>query len=437
MPSRRSFLSSLVAAPFVLNAALRAQAQADLDVAIIGAGAAGLVAAHAAREKGLSARIFEARNRVGGRIVTNASLGPAYDAGAFYIHYADRNPWSGIAAKLGVPTMDDNLLSGGFDVFRNGKPLPPEERGRRRGAFGRLSAGIDREGADVDLSFADAARRYVPEVMDAANGMSLLSLGEEPGRVSVRDYQRLDSGDDLVVPTGYGNLLRLYAEGLDIALSTPVSVVDYSGAGVVLDTPRGRVKARRAIITVPVSLLQAEAIRFTPALPQTTQTAIHGLGMGALTKVALHFEGARFGLSPWTQYFDQGEGGDLINFEFWPFDRNLVIAFFGGDYARSIAKLGEEGASRAILDRLVAILGEEARRAYRGGRLAGWSESPFSRGSYSIAKPGQAGARDVLAQPVAERLFFAGEATAGSASMTAGGAAIAAQRAIAQIAELK
>ena len=435
MITRRDFAASGVAVPFILSAGSRAQAQANIDIAIIGAGAAGLVAAHHARAHGLSARIFEANHRVGGRVHTDDTLGPAFDAGAFYIHYADRNPWRDIAAQMGVPTLDDATLWGGFGVFRNGKPMSPEERGR--GAFGRLSAAIDHEGADIDLSFADAARKYVPDVVGAANGISLLSLGEDPSRVSVRDYQRLDSGDDLVIPTGYGNLLKRYAEGVDITLSTPVSAIDWSGAGVKLETARGRVNARYAIITVPVSLLQTEAIRFTPALPLETQTAIHGLGMGALTKLALHFEGARFGLSPWTQYFDQGAGGDLINFEFWPFDRGLVIASFGGDYARSIAKLGEEGATHAILDRLVAILGAESRHTFRGGRLAGWSEAPFSRGSYSIAKPGQAGARDVLAQPVGERLFFAGEACAGSASMTAGGAALAARRAVEQIRALR
>ena len=114
-----------------------------------------------------------------------------------------------------------------------------------------------------------------------------------------------------------------------------------------------------------------------------------------------------------------------------------MIAFFGGDFARALAKAGEEEAVRVIHARLAAILGEDARKAFRGGRLAGWSADPFALGGYSIAKPGHAAAREILAEPVSERLFFAGEACAGIASMTAGGAAIAARRAIDQIALLR
>jgi monoamine oxidase len=86
-----------------------------------------------------------------------------------------------------------------------------------------------------------------------------------------------------------------------------------------------------------------------------------------------------------------------------------------------------------MLGRLLAILGQDARKAYRGGKLAGWSAEPYSLGGYSIAKPGQAGARDILAEPVADRLWFAGEASAGSGSMTAGGAALAGARAVEMI----
>lgn len=437
MISRRIFASSLIAAPYVANLSARAQARADVDVAIIGAGAAGLVAAHRAREMGLSARIFEARTRVGGRVHTDKSLGPAFDAGAFYIHFSERNPWREIAGGLNVPCIDDGPLSGGFEVFRNGKPLPLEERGRRRGAFGRLSAAIDQGSAGDDLSFAEAARRHAPELLESAGGMTLLSLGEEPDRVSIRDYQRLDSGDDLVVPSGYGALLEQYAQPLEIELGTKVTAIDWSGPFVRLETPNGRIAAKHVVITVSVGVLQSGAIRFTPALPARHANAIGGLGMGALTKVALRFEGTRFGLSPWTQFFDQGVRGDLINFEFWPFERDLVLAFFGGDFARELAKAGEGEAVRVILARLVAILGEDTQKAFRSGRLAGWSADPFALGGYSIAKPGHAGAREILAEPIAARLFFAGEASAGIASMTAGGAALAARRALDEIVRLR
>ena len=164
-------------------------------------------------------------------------------------------------------------------------------------------------------------------------------------------------------------------------------------------------------------------------------TALDGIGMGALTKLALRFEGAKFSITPWTQYFDIGSGkSDLVNFEFWPWNNDLVVAHFGGDYARGVATQGEEGAVAHMRDRLFAILGSDARRAYRGGRLAGWSADPHALGCYSIAKPGHAGARDVLAEPIANRLYLAGEASAGGGSMTAGGAALAGRAAVEAVA---
>jgi monoamine oxidase len=434
MITRRTFQNALVAAPFAAGGAMRAEARADLDIAIIGAGAAGLMAAHRAREKGLTARIFEARHRVGGRIHTDAALGIPFDAGAFYIHFAERNPWYDAARALNVELVDDNTLWGGFNVFRNGQPIPMEERSRRRGAFGRLSAALDNEAPGADLSFAEAARRIAPELAEAAAGLTLLSLGENPERVSIRDYQRLDSGDDYVLPAGYGALLEAYARGLDIRLAIPVSGIDLSGDAARLILPGGVVTARAVIVTVSVGVLQAGGIRFSPELPQTHRDAIAGLGMGALTKVALKIEGNRFGLSPWTQFFDQGTSDDLLNIEFWPFGRAIAIAFLGGDYARRLAAQGEAAAVEAVRARLVAILGHAAGSAITGGRLAGWSADHYALGSYSIVRPGQVAARAALEEPVAQKLWFAGEANAGPASMTAGGAAIAGRRAVDQIA---
>lgn len=434
MITRRAFHSGLIAAPFVLGAASRALASADIDVAIVGGGAAGLMAAQRAREKGFTARIFEARNRVGGRIHTDQSLGAAFDAGAFYIHFAERNPWYEAAQALKFELVDDNTLWGGFNVFRNGRPIPMEERGRRRGAFGQLSAAVEREEAGADLSFAEAARKLAPELLEAASSLTLLSLGENPERVSIRDYQMLDSGDDYVLPEGYGALLEAYAKGLDIALATPVLAIDTSGDGVRLTLPSGIVHARAVIVTVSVGVLQAGGIRFTPELPPAHRAAFDGIGMGALTKVALRIEGTRFGLSPWTQFFDQGSTDDLLNLEFWPFERDLAVAFLGGDYARRLVAEGEAAAVEAVRARLIAILGADAAKAITGGKLAGWSADPYARGSYSIAKPGQVAARAALEAPVMDRLWFAGEANAGPASMTAGGAAIAGRRAVDQIA---
>lgn len=434
MISRRHFAAGTLAAPFVLNASARAQVAADLDIAIIGGGAAGIVAAQRAREKKLTARIFEAQGRLGGRVYTDETLGAGYEAGAFYIHFGERNPWREIAEIHKFELVDDNTLWGGFNVFRKGQPIPAEERSRRRGAFGRLSMELEKEGRNVDLSFAEAARRHAPELLEAAQSLTLLSLGEDPEHVSIRDYQNLDSGDDYVLPRGYGHLLETHAAGLDVSLKTPVTAIDLSGPVARITTAGGVVTARTVVLTASIGVLQAGRIRITPGWPPEMERALNGLRMGAMTKVALRMDGDRMGLTPWTQYFDQGDGDELVNFEFWPFDRPLIVATFGGDYGRSLAKAGEETAVSVIRDRLVAILGEQHRTRLVQGRLAGWSADPYAMGSYSVALPGKMEARRVLERPVLNKLWLAGEANADAASMTAGGAAIAATRAVDDIA---
>jgi monoamine oxidase len=158
MISRRALLAGSMAAPFLANTVARAQGAADIDVAIIGAGAAGLHAAHRAKALGLSARIFEARARVGGRVFTDTSLGSDFEAGAFYIHWSESNPWTEIAKKLQIEAISDNGLFGGFDVFAHGRRLTGEERSRRRGGFFRLANVLDGEPQTTDMSFGEVAR---------------------------------------------------------------------------------------------------------------------------------------------------------------------------------------------------------------------------------------------------------------------------------------
>lgn len=427
--NRRFFNAGLVSAPFVLGASGRAEAKAETDIAIIGAGAAGLTAAHRAREKGLTARIYEARPRVGGRVFTDASLGAEFEAGAFFIHFGPRNPWREVAHAFEQKMLDEAIFRTEFEMFRNGERLSSEDRQRRRSAYSRLAARIEEEGNGDDISFAAAAREFLPDVAENIRNLTLMSVGEEPDRVSFHDYDRLDYGGDLVLPGGYGRLLEAYARGLDIRLSTPVTAIDLSGSGVRLSMPGGSVEARAVIVTVPVNVLKAGAIRFTPGLPNGITRALDGLGMGALSKVAFRVD-ARFGVAPWTQYVDVGAPGETIHFGFYPFERPLIVAHFGGDYARKLNAAGEKTAIEAIKARLVAILGAEAQKHITGASHAGWSADPFSLGGYSFVRPGRIAARDALEAPVEGKLFFAGEANAGIASMTAGGAALSARRAV-------
>ena len=429
--TRRSLLAA--GATLALPRALRAQALFDTDVVIVGAGPAVLGAARACVRTGKRFVMLEARERIGGRVFTDASLGAPYDAGAFYIHWAERNPWRTIAADLGVSVRDENAIpSGAWLSFENGAPV---ERSGRRRQFAELSRRFDTDLSEVpDVSFTERVED-APDLLQGARGMARMAVGEEAERVSALDYAGLWSGDDLIVPDGYGALVQRFGAAFPVKLSTPVTHIRWDGRGVVVESPAGRLTARAVIVTVPVGVLAAGAIRFTPELPALTQEGLGGLSMGALTKIGLRLDGSRFGLPVNSNLWDEIPGAGGINFECWAFDRNLIVALFGGDFARDVLAQGERAAVETMLDRLTAMLGPKVRGAFKGASVNGWATDPFSMGCYSHARPGQASARARLAQPVGERIWFAGEATAVGdgdfgAAMTAGGAFLAGEAAV-------
>jgi monoamine oxidase len=410
---------------------------ADLDVVVIGAGAAGIAAARELKAAGRQVLVIEARDRLGGRAFTDATLGPSYDAGAMFIHWAERNPWVKIAADLGIATPSESW-GGGFRVFADGRPMPDADRMKRRAVFGQIDRRL--ETIDIgkrDLSVAELLGDLGPEMAPVAASGLLLSIGEESDRISARDYQRLWAGDDLVVPSGYGNLVARHGEGLDIRLSEPVSAIRWDGPGVEITTPSGTLRARACILTVPVGVLKAGSIRFTPELPSGTRDALDGIGMGALTKIALKVEGDRFGISPGMSYLEAGSPRAMMNLDLFPDDRNLVIATCGGDHARDLSHAGANEARAHVTDLLAKMVGENVRKAVTGVSFPAWWTDPFSRGSYSVCLPGSEAARDRLAEPVGGRIWFAGEATAGGGAMTVGGATLAGRAAAAAVARLK
>ena len=296
----------------------------------------------------------------------------------------------------------------------------------RRADFVRLNALLD--GGDIaDRAISAIAHEARPPLDEAAAGLSRLALGDEPDRISARDYARLWSGIDLLLPGGCGSLTGALAAGADIRLSTPVTGLDWSGAGVAAQTAGGTVRARRAIVTVPVGVLRADGIRFTPALPAATRSALDGLDMGALSKIGMAFDFSRFDV-PRGDIFAR-DGASVFDFDCRPFDRDIVVAIFGGDFAREITRSRDEAVA-AALDAFVAVAGGEARRAFRGARLHAWHNEPYSLGCYSHCLPGHADARAALAVPVGDRILFAGEASApDGAAMTTGGAFLAGQAA--------
>jgi monoamine oxidase len=436
--TRRGVLALSAAAAAVPRFALAGR-QFDTDVVIVGAGAAGLAAASALTKEAIDFILIEARSRIGGRIFTETALGQPYDAGAIYIHWAERNPWREIGTGLGFGMQLD--ASGPPLYFEGTRRSAEGERRRRRRNFEILNADLERNSADVaDVSLSDSVKTDGLEVVAAAGDLARLELGEEPERVSALDYARLWSGDDLLVVEGYGSLVTRFGAGLPARLATPATTVDWRGPGVSVETGTGTIRARAAILTIPVGVLAAETVKFRPSLPDATLDGIAGLQMGALTKIGLRFDGERFGIPAESDVLERVGERAMFDFDCFAFDRDLVVAYIGGDHARQVAAGGEGAAIEAALDAFANVVGKSAKQHFVAGRLHAWSEDSFCLGSYSHAKPGYAGARGKLANPVGDRLFFAGEAVGGGEGfgdvMTAGGAYRAGMAAAASIQRL-
>ncbi|AWN48881.1 amine oxidase [Methylobacterium terrae] len=425
---------SLMAGAAILAASGRARAAADADVVVIGAGAAGLAAAAAIRRGGHSVVVLEARDRIGGRAFTDTSLGTgrSFDAGGQYVHWAERNPWREIARAARVRTSDD-ATSPWPVLVKDGVRASEAERRQRRAGFGRVSSLLDHPAAP-DRSVADAVAGEDEAARAAATGLTRLTLGEEPDRVSTADYDQLWSGDDIWVD-GYGALVAGHYADLPVRLGTPATAIDWRGPGVAVETPRGTLRAACAVVTVPVGVLAAGHLRFTPDLPAATAEALDGLRMGAYTKIGLALDPGRL---PGQDLRDavilrSGTPGLTAYLEMQPFGKPLAVLHCGGDGARALCEAGQGGALAAATDHLVSVFGSGIRPAVTAGRLAAWWTDPFARGSYSIARPGHLSAREALRLPVADRIFLAGEAAAGGGAMTVGGATLDGERAAADV----
>lgn len=436
--TRRNALRGGIATAALLGMPARLFA-ADVDVLIVGAGAAGISAARQFQRLGLSFRLIEARDRIGGRAFTDTSLGTPFDAGAEIIHFAQDNPWVEIAQDLRIELDVAGGRMGGWQVFSSGKPLGVLERGRRWQAFREMEArmaAVERSGRDMSL--ADAVADLEPEQRAIARSGLLLVLGEDGERISVLDNQQLWNGPDYTTRNGYGALIAAHGRDLPVSLSVSARTIRWGDGGVEAETSAGAIRARAAIITVPVGVLKSGAIRFVPELPASTQSALAGIGMGALTKIALRLNGERFDLNDATTLMDGTRSEAMTMIEMLPDGKPLAVAICGGDFARRLGAAGEAAAVAHVTDTLAGMLGGNVRRSVTGGRLASWWADPLARGAYSVCLPGQSAARAALAEPVAARLWFAGEATAGGGSMTVGGATLSARKAAADcVAKLK
>jgi monoamine oxidase len=245
---------------------------------------------------------------------------------------------------------------------------------------------------------------------------------------------------------GYGAIVRALASRIAKAttrLDAPVHVVDWRRAPVVLELVRGdRVEADFAIVTVPLGVLHARALRFTPALDEQPHArALAGLAMGHVTKVVMRLRDR-----VWSTHRD-----DRVDFVFahtgdfptyWLRTQGgayILTAWAGGPHGRRLAGTSSAGLVERALDGFSASVGIS--RARLASSVVShyhhdYTNDPFTRGAYSYAHVGGADAAHTLTQPLGGRVFFAGEATDHDYEGTVAGALASGERAALQIARI-
>jgi monoamine oxidase len=401
----------------------------DPEVIIVGAGAAGLGAAKALAARGVSFRVLEARARIGGRAFTDSSLfGVPFDIGCAWLHAGDRNPFC------------DDARARGWQLHAQDPTLDRVYHGRRRAADAELeliraaeaafAASLD-QGGKGDDALAYALRAEV------ATYLGPMDYGADLDEVSAADLaSAADLDPNFMLAEGFGTLVADWGADVPVTLGTPVRRLRWDGPGVVAVTDAGELAARAAIVTVSTGVLAWGGLRFTPDLPQQHEAAIHGLPMGLLTKIPIEVKGTRLGLRPFEDVLIEQSGHHDLYLLGFPFDLDLVVAFAGGDFAWEMTAAGEAAAVEFVRFTLKRTFGTDVLKRLGRGAMTPWGADPWSRGAYAAARPGQARARTVLAEPVGERIFFAGEALAGPLKQTCAGARLSGEAVAGQVAAL-
>jgi monoamine oxidase len=391
----------------------------DIDLVVIGAGAAGLGAARFLAEQGRAVRVIEARSRLGGRAFTaQDALGHPIELGCGWLHSADENEFVPLVAAFGH-TLDKTPPPWRSQLHDIG--FPPAEQREFRTALARFFDRLDEAGEAEPDRPAHLLLEPGCHWNALINAASTYINGVELDGVSVHDFYRYrDTGVNWRVREGYGALITGLGAGLDIACDCPATLIDHSGRALRIATPRGDLRARAAIVTIPSDVLCAGAVEFRPALPDKMAAAA-ALPLGLADKLYLRLDHAEEFPSDSHLYgaVDRVATG---SYHLRPFGRPLIECYFGGRLARDLERGGEAAFAAFAADQLASLLGSAFRKRLHPIVASSWARDPHALGSYSHAKPGQADARRSLAEPVAERLFFAGEACSVHDFSTAHGA---------------
>jgi monoamine oxidase len=397
----------------------------DFDVLIIGAGAAGLAAAMRLSTAGRTVVLIEARNRLGGRILTVEAEGVPVELGAEFIHGRAPEIFD-LVNRFGLKTTP---VSG--DQFCNvaGKLCACDFFQEVDEVFNKLM-----RYRGPDINFEDFLRSVCEEetTREWARGYVAGFHGAPPDDASVealildaKAEEEIDGQQAWRIEGGYKRLIDCMWEaceksGVRLELNANVERIEWSNSVRVIAGGR-EFKAKKAIVTLPISVLQAGTVNFTPPLDEK-RTALDGIAMGDVARCVLRFR------SRWWEELKSKDGKSLNNASFlfsrgadfptwWtqaPTKMPILVGWGSAISAPNLTGNSLEEASAKAVTALATILGVNEsliRSELISAHFHDWCADPLTRGAYTYARVGGRGAYRLLAEPLRGTLFFAGEAT--------------------------
>lgn len=386
-------------------------------VIVIGAGVAGLAAARHLTAAGRHVLLLEARERLGGRILTvRDALSPLpVELGAEFVHGTSPVLWN-IIDSARLPTMEvmgDNYHSLGGKLEKSA-PEPDFQR-----VYEAMRQAPEQSFAEfiANSKFDEATRAEITQYIEGFNAAAKedLSTGyvletEEAG-ISDRTFRMLAGYDQLVRWLWHGLDSRL----TDLRLNTEVRAIRWRRGEVDVETSRAWFHGSKAIITAPIGVLSSGAIRFDPE-PPVLRPVCEAMDMGQTVRVVMRFR----------ERFWERDGKDRLSFLFsddeimptwWtsmPGRTSVITGWSAGPKAATLLGKSEDEIVDQAIHALARILkldpGFVARRL-EAAHHHDWHGDPYSRGAYCYVRPGGMDVQRWLGQPVQDTLYFAGEAT--------------------------
>lgn len=360
----------------------------QVDVAIVGAGFAGLSAAHALKDRGFTIALLEARNRVGGRVEpVEAPDGSRWDAGGQFL-CDDMPEVTALARRYGLETIETRWrgeahmvpetdtdaacedLDALFDALDHADPLDP--------ALDDVSVA---DWLDQRSASAEAKRRFTSMV----EGLWCLPPQSIPfWHLAESDQRNTASVSELqfFLKDGMAGLAQAMANDLapHLMLGRPVERIEVGDDRLTLNTRQGTLTARHVVVAVPPA--KAGALAYAPPLPAPLGKALSAWKSGMVIKILILYP-RRF----WPKSISSGlMWRDMLGL--FVFDgsvsdeRACFIAFIGGPLAAQWQDHGEGFIRAEILRRLTALLGAEA-SAPSAFLMRDWIDDPWSGGGYS------------------------------------------------------